>query len=100
MIARIVSIAPNFLRRSDVFITSFLFIIKSSLSDSTAGRTPKEKRRRLDEVLVQEYDMGQVHLTSEINAEPKMFPCVFALFSTLFRHRTMRVSEQHAKNDV
>ena len=43
----------------NVFITSFLFIIKSSLSDLTAGRTPKEKFRRFDEVLLQEYDMGQ-----------------------------------------
>ena len=50
------------------------------MSDSTAGTIAKEKFRRLDEVLVQEYDMNQVTLTSEINAEPKMFPYVFTLF--------------------
>ena len=46
----------------NVFITSFLSVIKSSLSDLTAGRTPKEKFRRLDEVLVQEHDTDQTPL--------------------------------------
>ena len=58
----------------NVFITSFLFIIKSSLSDSAAGRIPKEKFRPLDKVLVQVYDMNQVPLTTEITAEPKCSP--------------------------
>ena len=68
----------------NVFIASFLFIIKSSLSDSTAGKTPKEKFCRLDEVLVQEYDMDRAPFSSEINAKPKMFPYVFALLFSVF----------------
>ena len=71
-------------RSTNVFITSFLFIIKSSLSDSTTGRTPKEKFCRLDEVLIQEYDMDQAPLSSEIKAEPKMFHFVFVFFFSVF----------------
>ena len=71
-------------RRTNGFITSFLFIIKSSMSDSTAGRTPKEKFCRLDKVLGKNYDIHQAPLSSEINAQPKMFPFVFALFFSIF----------------
>ena len=75
-------------------------MIKSNLSDLTAGRRPEAKFRRLDEVLVQEYDMDHVPLSSEMNAGPKMFPYVFALFFCLFRRRRLRISEQLTKNDV
>ena len=70
-------------RSMNVFITSLLFIIKSSLSDSTAGRTPKEKFL-FSSKFVQEYDTDQAPLSSEINAKPKMFPYVFALFFSVF----------------
>ena len=72
------------IKKNECLYNKFSLHYKNSLSDSTAGRTSdsKEKFCRVDEAYVQEYDMDQVPLSSEISVEHKIF--VSAFFCSVF----------------
>ena len=89
-------------RSMDVFMTSFLFILKPSLSESIALRTPEEKflfSSNFEVCTVARYGPSSSVFWNKCRTQNVPL-CFRLVLLCLLRRRTLRISEKHAKNDV